>query len=317
MKDRCCSAFVTGLWVVGVILMLASEALAQLDGSLSSHSLRVDVNLVTFNFSATDKQHRNISNLEKNDVVVYEDDVSQQITYFDSEPMPLSLAVLVDVSESTEPYSRQIRFASRVLADLLSEQDDAAVIAFSNLPNLLQELTCDKERIRSALYKAGSSFGGATNINDSIYLAARRLKSAPLDKRRVVLLISDGNGNRGEQERAFTQLKACGATLLGIGIGATSKLYRRSLLLSRWIKETGGNFLLYSPDIEMRRNLAQELDSVRRRYSAAYTPSNKQRDGKFRRLRFEISQESPFASKKVSIQGPEGYFAPSEACLYP
>jgi Ca-activated chloride channel homolog len=318
MKDRYRASF----WCVyltlgGLVWVPAALAQSNALSTLENHTLRVDVNLVTFNFSATDRYHRNIENLEREDIVIYEDEMTQQIVSFDSEPMPLSLVVLVDVSESTGPYLKQIETTSRFLSDLLSEQDDAAVIAFSNLPNLLQEFTRDKAKIRSALHQARRSFTGATNINDSIYLAARKLGSTPADKRKVILLISDGKGNRGEQERALAQLRSCGATLLGIGVGVTATLYRGSLVMGRWIRETGGEYLSSTPEKELRKNLEKALSTVRRQYSAAYVPANKLRDGRFRRLRIEISQHSALASKRITIQGPEGYFAPSDAAQHP
>lgn len=298
-------------------LAFAGVAGAQHDdfSSLPRHTLKVDVNLVTLNFSVTDKHRRNIGDLRKEDLVIYEDEVSQEIAYLDTEPMPVSLVVLVDVSESTGPFSRQIENASRLLPDLLRENDDAAVIAFSNLPNLIQEFTRDKEKIRAALYRAKSAFSGATNINDSIYLAAKKFDSTAPDKRKVILLISDGKGNRGERERAFAQLKSCGATLLGIGVGLTATLFRGGLAMNQWVKGTGGNFLFYSPESDMRLRLQEALDGVRRRYAAAYVPSNRRRDGSFRRLRVEISQHSPLAARSVTIEGPEGYFAPGDSSM--
>ena len=55
------------------------------------------------------------------------------------------------------------------------------------------------------------------------------------------------------------------------------------------------------------------LDAVRSQYSAAYVPTNRSRDGGFRRLKVEIVPQSPLTSRQVVIQGPDGYFAPLES----
>jgi hypothetical protein len=92
--------------------------------------LKVDVDLVTLNFSIRDKAKRTVNNVQKEDIAIYEDEVNQEVTFFDTEPAPLSLIVLLDVSESVRAFSSQIKAASKVLPDLLREGDEVAVIAF-------------------------------------------------------------------------------------------------------------------------------------------------------------------------------------------
>ncbi len=146
-------------------------------------TLKVDVDLVTLNFSIRDKTRRTVANVHKEDITIYEDEVSQEVSFFDTEPAPLSLIVLLDVSESVRNFSGQVRTASRVLPDLLRDGDEVAVIAFSDLPNLFQEFTGDPRKIRAALQRAATDFSGATNVNDSVYLAARKLNAQTGEQR--------------------------------------------------------------------------------------------------------------------------------------
>ncbi|PYV88411.1 MAG: hypothetical protein DMG05_15655 [Acidobacteria bacterium] len=291
------------------------DALAQSETNfaLSSHGLKVDVDLVTLSFSVKDKNKRYVENLRKEDVVLLEDEISQEIAFFEFEPTPLSLVVLVDVSESTGPFAKQIETTSRIVSDLLNPQDEAAVIAFSTVPSLLQEFTHSRNRVLTGLERACQKFSGATNINDSIYLASRKLNSAETNHRRVILLISDGVGNRGERERALKELRTSGATLIGIGLGLTSRLFRGAVGLSQWVKETGGNLLLYSVKPDLKKELKATLEQIRSQYAIGYVSNNKNKDGRFRRLRVEISRNSPLAPIYVVIQNPEGYFAPQQS----
>src|SRR5262249_4689356 len=165
-------------------------------------------------FSIRDQARRNIGNVRKEDIAIYEDEVSQQVSFFDTEPAPLSLVVLLDVSDSVRAFSSQIRAASRILPDLLRDGDEVAVIAFSDLPNLFQEFTDDPRKIRFAMLRASSSFSGATNVNDSLYLAARKLIAQTGEQRRAILLVSDGKGNRGEPDRASEALENSRAPML-------------------------------------------------------------------------------------------------------
>jgi len=301
--------------VAWLLCLLPCPVEAQWKATPDAHmpSLKVDVDLVTLNFSIHDKARHTIANVHKEDITIYEDEVSQELSFFDTEPAPLSLIVLLDVSESVRSFSAQVRTASRVLPDLLRDGDEVAVIAFSDLPNLFQEFTSDSRKIRAALQRAATNFSGATNVNDSVYLAAQKFNAQTGEQRRAILLVSDGKGNRGERERAFEQLKDCGAPLLALGIGFTSKLARGPFLLTRWIRETGGQLLFFSSENELKKNLRTALDSVRCQYSAAYVPTNRRRDGSFRRLKVEIAPQSRLTSEQVVIQGPEGYFAPLES----
>ena len=300
---------------VGILCLLPSPLAAQWQTVQESRApiLKVDVDLVTLNFSVRDNARRTVSNVHKEDIAIYEDEVGQELSFFDTEPAPLSLIVLLDVSESVRAFSNQIKVASKVLPDLLNEGDEVAVIAFSDLPNLFQEFTNDPRKIRAALQRAATDFSGATNVNDSLYLAAKKLMAQTGQQHRAILLVSDGKGNRGERERAFEQLKDCGATLLALGIGVTSKLARGPVLLTRWIRETGGQLLFFSTETELKMNLRTALDAVRSQYSVAYVPTNRSRDGSFRRLKLEIAPQSPLTSRQVVIQGPDGYFAPLES----
>lgn len=189
---------------------------------------------------------------------------------------------------------------------------------------MLLDFTEDKTKVRTALERRlllspmapqrnasdSISIGGATNINDSVYIASRKLEMSGSEKRKMIVLLSDGMGNRGDSARAYDELRVSGATLMSIGLGLTSKFQRSSMLVNRWIKDTGGALLLYSPEPELRENLQAVFRKVRSRYGVAYSPSNKKKDGQYRRIRMEVSRNSLYALRNLTIRGPQGYFAP-------
>src|SRR5262245_12527073 len=116
------------VWLLG---SLQSPLLGQWQATQEPHAstLKVDVDLVTLNFSIRDKAKHVVSDAQREDIAIYEDEVNQEVTFFDTEPAPLSLIVLLDVSESVRAFSGQIKAASKVLPDLLREGDEVAVIA--------------------------------------------------------------------------------------------------------------------------------------------------------------------------------------------
>jgi hypothetical protein len=79
---------------VGVFLMIALTcALSAQEPrpEQSTHSLRVNVDLVEVNATVTDGKGRFVTGLEKEDFEVFEDKVRQDITHFYSEDVPFSV----------------------------------------------------------------------------------------------------------------------------------------------------------------------------------------------------------------------------------
>ena len=89
------------LLVLASALSLGPGAFAQSGTNFitSNHALKVDVDLVTLSFSVKDKNRRYVGNLSKEDVVLLEDEILQEIAYFEFEPMPVSLVVLVPLCQ--------------------------------------------------------------------------------------------------------------------------------------------------------------------------------------------------------------------------
>ena len=317
---------------LGLILLIflpffaAVPVIAQMD-SLSffpSTTLHVDVDLVNLAFNVFDKNQRQVEDLQKCDLILYEDEVKQEISLFGEESTSLSIILLLDTSESLAPYIKQAESLNRLLPNVFEPGDEVAVIAFADSPRMLLDFTEDKTKVRTALERrllistkappknaSDSIFiGGATNINDSVYVASKKLEMSGSVKRKMIVLLSDGMGNRGDSARAYDELRVSGATLMSIGLGQTSKFHRTSMLMSRWIRDTGGTLLLYSAEPELRENLQSVFRKVRSRYGVAYSPSNKKKDGQYRRIRMEVSRNSPYALRNLTIRGPKGYFAP-------
>ena len=75
-------------------------------------TITVDVDLVNVFFTVTDRRDELFTGLTRDDFRVYEDDVLQTITNFDSETdLPLTIALLVDTSGSIRDRLRfELRF---------------------------------------------------------------------------------------------------------------------------------------------------------------------------------------------------------------
>jgi len=168
-------------------------------------TLRVNATLVNTVFTVADKNGKGkfITNLKETDFKIYEDDKIQKITNFSTETnLPLSIALLVDTSGSIRDklILEQEAAIDFFYNTLKRGKDRASVISFDSGVDLLQNFTDDPETLANAIRKIRA--GGGTSLYDAVYLAINGspsvfpgLAKELTDRRRVIILISDGDDN--------------------------------------------------------------------------------------------------------------------------
>ncbi len=157
-----------------------------------SGGIHVNVNLVVLDATVKDKSGHVMDGLKKEDFQVREDGVEKKIELFSRDELPLDVALVLDLSDSIEPFLDPLRDAAATTLAALKPEDEVALFTFSTEAQLVVPLTRDKNSISEAI--GSFKTGGATNINDGIFVASEYLlKNAPKG-RRVIILISDDVG---------------------------------------------------------------------------------------------------------------------------
>ena len=89
-----------------------------------------------------------MSGLRKEDFTVFEDGEPQEVAYFSSERVPVSLGLVLDTSGSMTPdkMSAARSAIDRFVHDLLGADDELFFLEFANRPDLVQEWTTDSSR---------------------------------------------------------------------------------------------------------------------------------------------------------------------------
>jgi Ca-activated chloride channel family protein len=153
---------------------------------------RTGVELVNVNATVTDSSGRFVPGLRVDDFVVHEDNVPQTITHFSAERTPVSLGIVLDMSDSME--GEKIEAArgalNRLLFDLLAPDDEIFLYQFNDHPVLVQGWTSDRRRLSRALDRVNPD--GATAMYDAVAEAVPLAKTGRHQKK-AILLISDGN----------------------------------------------------------------------------------------------------------------------------
>jgi VWFA-related protein len=297
---------------------------------------RVDVDLASVLLTAVDRERRFVTTLRREDVRLFEDGVEQQVTVFQRETdLPVSLAVLVDTSASQEAVMEDEKAAARAFIEsvLRPEHDGAAVLSFTGIIRLEQPATGAKadlgaaiERLR-VLYSSDSPECDDENENipeeqilrcktavwDALWLSVEEvLSKTPERTRRAVILLSDGDDtvSRRQREEAADFAVKNNTVIYAVGIRDEEfphgKLQRGDL---RKVSErTGGRAFFPNNRAELDAAFAQINQELRSQYLVAYTPSNRRRDGRFRRVRVEITNPA-LRKDKLRLLYREGYYA--------
>jgi len=208
------------LAVLGLASALARPQAQQTPSSQNrpQPKLRVESKLVYVNAVVRDKKGKIVSTLNKEEFRLEEDGRPQTITNFIRESdLPLTLGLLVDTSLSQRHVLDSERDASYTFLDqmLRVDKDKAFVIHFDHEVELLQDLTADRAKLKSALkllqiadYQRASDDEGdsqghghhhaGTQLYDAVYLASNELMKKQ-QGRKALFILSDGV-DRGSKE---------------------------------------------------------------------------------------------------------------------
>jgi len=159
--------------------------------------------------------------------------------HVETETPGIDIMLVLDLSWSmmavdmAVPGEKTTRFdiASEVLGDFISRRpnDRMGLVAFSGVPYLASPLTLNHDWLAENLRRLhiGTIGDLGTAIGDALAVAAKRLKTAPNNKSLVIILLTDGDNNKGEIEPVpAAQLAASlGAKIYTIGIGIEKPCY--------------------------------------------------------------------------------------------
>ena len=152
------------------ILLAASLFANSLNQSQEKpYSLRVPVELVLVPVTVEDGDGKLIAGLQKEDFQLFEEGVPQSITYFSSDPVPLSAVILIDRSTDAGTQSL-LKETLLSLIESFSPFDEVAVFQFEHTTDKVQDFTSNKDELLKAFDKitlkgpapgfGGGPFGG-------------------------------------------------------------------------------------------------------------------------------------------------------------
>lgn len=302
----------------------------------SDEVIKVETNLTNIFFTAADKNKRFISNLKAEDIRVLEDGKAQEIfTFQQNIELPLSLAILIDTSASEERTLPDLKVAARAFLEnvLRASKDEAAILSFTGETTLEQGFSGNLERLRRAIdrvefippsgYIGGGvvvngtppisgtnqSLAGSTAIWDAIWATSEELISTSAEHtRRAIILLTDGvdTSSRMKMHDAIERAQKADALIYAIGIGDRYTFNVNEGDLKKIAEKTGGRAYFPKHEGDLRDAFSQIQRDLREQYLVAYSPSNKARDGSYRRIEIEVVNP---ALRQLKLNYRSGYFA--------
>jgi Ca-activated chloride channel family protein len=300
--------------------------------------IRVESDITNLPFTVMDKQRRFITTLRAEDVRVLEDGVPQTLFTFQRETdRPLAITFLIDVSRSQEVTLADEKAAARLFIEnvIKSNRDQVAVVPFTGLAYLEQELTRDVLSVYSVLQRvevaAPAYFGsgrpltgiptgpglqgtppeGTTAIWDAVALTSSNvLSKAPGLRRRAIILLSDGidTTSRLSKKDAVNRALAAETVVYAIGIGDSKQQGVDRGPLREIAERTGGRAFFPDKKFDLNAAFAEIERELRTQYLIAYSSTNKKRDGAYRKISIEIVNPE-LRKEKLELRHRPGYFA--------
>jgi Ca-activated chloride channel family protein len=260
-------------------------------------SLKVDVDLVMVNVAVVDSENRSVTDLQADNFHIFDDKVEQQIRYFSSEAGPLSLGIVFDISQSME---RKLDFAKQAAVKFLetgTPDDEYFLVEFATHARVAEGFTSDIRRLRDRISLTPAE--GATALYDAVYLGLSKLKGGQNPKK-ALLLITDGEDNHSRYSRGDIRevVRESDAQIYIVDLGRA--------LIGSLAEVTGGHS--YRTNVNDLEDTCEKIAlELKNQYVIGYESTNKNKDGKFRKLRVRVTP--PAGMSKLNIHAREGYFA--------
>jgi Ca-activated chloride channel family protein len=260
-----------------------------------SETTGVDVVLVPF--VVTDDRRRFVKGLQRSAFRVLEDDVQQDVSFFEAEEVPLEIVVAIDISGSMTNTMPQLKEALKRFVRAFKPTDRATLIGFNHQVYILSRRQTDRGALASAI--EGLAAAGGTALYDAIVKSLDLL--GPEVQRRAVLVFSDGDDQSSLSTAEPVERRVRGSDAVTYFITLGGGEGRR--VLTRLADISGGRTFSIGRISELDEALNVIREELENQYLIGYTPRNGVRDGSYRRIRVVASQQ------RHQVRARQGYRA--------
>jgi len=245
------------------------------------------------------------SSLTRDDIVVLEDGVPQQVDVFQEAVLPVTFVLALDASGSMKKSATQAQDAAREFITAMRPEDELATMLFATKTNLVHPPTKERQKALDAVGNYVAD--GGTALYDALYESLTQLDK--IQGRRVVVVVTDGRdenapstgpGSLRTWDEVVEKVQQTEAAVYAVGIGTNVDRDRL-----HQIAALSGGAAYFPKDVTtLAGDYQRILDELRRRYVIGYQSTNPARNGAWRTVRIKARRPD------IEIRSRGGYYAP-------
>jgi VWFA-related protein len=299
-------------------------------------TISVEVPVVTLDVIAATQHGDLIPGLKKENFRILEDGQPQSITNFGPSDAPITMVVLMEFSSRYSGwFSYQAKYWADALFPNLKPKDWVALVTFDMNVRTDVDFTQNKDEVRQALYQLYFPGFSESNVFDAVLDTVDRLKDVKGKKSILVLASGVDTFSKHTLDQTLKGLRGTDVTIFSVGVAKPLMNYlelHRSLggmnelnflqaenQLKTFSQMTGGFAWFPQFDGELPGIMREVTEYLRHQYTLTYTPSNHTPDGKYRKIKVELTAPdgSPLVvtdqkgkKQKWVVYAKEGYNAP-------
>ena len=306
--------------------------------------ISVNSNLVILPVTVKDRSGNLVPDLRRDEFRVFEDNIEQKIDVFTAEAFPLSMVILLD-NDLKEKDAQQVRKSLDAVVGGLSLEDEAFICRFDEFFHpgngfttdhdlLLTELQRTKLDSESSAAPPGGAIANAPSINghsaigdspnitsatmaiggqptkaldDAVYGAAQLLHDRERNRRKLILLISDGaNGgkktNKMNYDSVVKTLLHDNVEVYSVAV-ASAFLERKFSRLVDYAHDSGGEVYFAAKRETLEDLYARISEEARNQYTIAYVPRGTDRAADVHNIEVRVKREG------LTIKTRDRYYA--------
>jgi len=298
-------------------VMIATRVAAKPATELLPAHLRVDTSLVLVPVHVTTALGIAVTDLNKTNFQIYEDNVEQTITHFGKDDAPLSIGLVFDASGSMRNKIHKSSEAAAAFFKTANPEDEFFLIEFNERPRLAIPFTFDSDEIYNHIVHTRTV--GRTSLLDAIHLAILQMKKAT-NSRKAIVIFSDGGDNcsRYSVGQIKNALVESDVQVYAMGIFDPDDSPKKRPpeevkgpeLLSELAELSGGRHYPID-DLNELPKISERIGvELRNQYLLGYSPANLERDGKYRTIKLSLAP--PPGMPKLRTHYRRGYYAPAQ-----
>ncbi len=259
-----------------------------------------DASLVTVDVSVVDNKNNFVPTIPRSWFRVLEDNVPQTIKEYSLGQAPMTVAMIIEFSKLFQWYGGANWFVTMQTANsflhTMRPDDYVAIIRYDLRTQIVTDFTNNPQTLQEGLRTFIFPDFSEANMFDALTDTADRMSK--IQGRKAILILTSGldTFSKITFDQTRRKLQDSAVPIYSIGLlqminpGAMENitLLQADNEMKTFAKETGGQAFFPRWPAEMGDIFQAMQGAMRNQYTLAYSPSNQEKDGKFRKITVQL-----------------------------